>query len=315
MSEYRIYPLKDQSRLPEICTLFAKGLADTTPEYWKWKHYTENGHPESMILVAEAEDGTFAGMFALQLVPYVCDGRELIMVQTQDLIIDPAHRGSGLMRKLFSFAVKHYTEEGAAGIMSFCNDASFPIFQKYGCQNKGDIGTHNTAKSILPIYTGKKKRSFGNWHIELLEQMPDDLFYSGSSDVYRMRKCDAFLKWKFADNPEDTYRWLTIRRDGKLMGYLVVCITQGRLRRAVNIYDWDLKEEVDEHVLRQAVKLLLTHGNWVSLWGLYSEAVLARWAKAGVTIESDNGAHFQLYAFTEDGLPEKWQLTRADLDY
>ena len=71
LMEYRIYPLEDQSRLEEICALFAKGLADTTPEYWKWKHFSENGQPAGMILVAEAEDGSFAGMFALRPECYI----------------------------------------------------------------------------------------------------------------------------------------------------------------------------------------------------------------------------------------------------
>lgn len=315
VKEYRLYPLKDQDRLPQICALFAKGLADTVPDYWKWKHYTENGHPEGMILVAEAEDGVFAGMFALQPVRYVCGDRELVMVQTQDLVIDPDHRGTGLMKKLYRFAADHYAKEGAAGFMAFCNAASYPVFVKYGSRDMGDIYCRNTPKSLLPIYAKKTRWAKDGWLLELTDAMPSDLFYSVSSERFRMKKCDTFMKWKFADNPEDTFRWLTIRKDGQLRGYLVVHITQGRLRRAVNIYDWELDAAVSGTVLRQAVKLLLTHGNWVSLWGLYSDAALGLWAEAGITDRDEKGSHFLLYDFGRETLPDNWQLTRADLDY
>lgn len=315
MKEYRLYPLEDRERLPEICTLFAKGLADTVPGYWKWKHYSENGHPEGMILVAEAEDGTFAGMFALQPVRYVCGDRELVMIQAQDLVIDPDHRGTGLMKKLYYYAAEYYAREGAAGFMAFCNTASYPVFLKYGSRDMGDIYCRNTAKSLLPIYTGKKHWVKDGWQLELIDAMPADLFYSVSGEQFRMKKSDTFMKWKFADNPEDTFRWLTIRRDGQLRGYLVIHIAQGRLRRAVNIYDWDLDDTVPGKILKQAVDLLRTHGNFVSLWGRYSDVILTRWAEAGVVDKDRNSSHFLLYAFGKEALPGNWQLTRADLDY
>lgn len=313
--DYRLYPLKNQERLAEICALFATGLAETTPDYWKWKHYSENGLPEGMILVAEAEDGSFAGMFAMQPAVYACGGKKLTIVQTEDLVIDPSHRGSGLMKKLYNFAWEHYSERGSVGFMAFCNDTSFPIFLKYGAVDMGDIYSRNTAKSLLPVYSCKKEFSGNGWSISLCAEMPNDLFHPGNSDAFAMEKNDSFMKWKFADNPDGPFFWLTLRKDGQLKGYIVVHITQGRLRRAVNIYDWALDSSVDDYALSRAVALLRTHGNWVSLWGLYSEDVLARWARAGVDKKSENGTHFLLHAFNGQELPTKWHLTRADLDY
>lgn len=313
--EYRIYPLKDQSRLEELCTLFAKGLADTTPEYWKWKHFSENGHPEGMILVAEAEDGTLAGMFALQPERYEWNGREILMVQTEDLVIDPNHRGTGLMRRLYSHAMKHYAAEGAVGFVSFCNENSYPIFLKYGSVDRGYIYTLNSKKTNLPIYTNRKKAKAGNWMIELSGDRPEDLFYPVHSDGYGMVKNDTFMKWKFTDNPEGPFQWVTIRENGRLKGYVTICVIQGRFRRAVNIYDWALKEDVSTFVLKKTVDLLRTHGNWVSLWGKYDDAVLNRWMQAGMTVRSEKGTHFVLHQLGAEPLPDCWHLTRADLDY
>lgn len=313
--EYRLYPLEDQSLLDEICTLFAKGLAETTPEYWKWKHFADNGQPKGMILVAEAEDGTLAGMFALQPEWYTCADKSILVIQNEDLVIDPAHRGTGLMKKLYHFAKDYYTKEGAVGSISFCNPASYPIFLKYGAEDRGDIYSRNTPKSLLPLYLRKKNVRFDAWELSVTDQMPSDLFYPVNQDAFQMAKNDRFMKWKFVDNPDGPFRWLTIRNDGKLMGYMVVRTIQGKFRRAVNIYDWALREELPDEVLRAAVKLLRTHGNWVSLWGRYSDAVLDRWARAGLTQKSEQGTHFVLHTFGDAPMPDNWHLTRADLDY
>ena len=127
---YQLYPLQDLSRLPQLCNLFATGLAETTPEFWKWKHFSENGHPESMILVAETAEGSFAGMFAFQPLYYRWKGRTLRIVHMMDLVIDPSHRGSGLMKTLFRYAHDHYSAQGYWGFLGFPNDVSYPILMK-----------------------------------------------------------------------------------------------------------------------------------------------------------------------------------------
>ena len=313
--EYRLYPLEDQNRLDEICTLFAKGLADTTPEYWKWKHFTENGHPKGMILVAEAEDGSLAGMFALQPEWYVCANQKIIAIQNEDLVIDPAHRGTGLMKKLYNYAKDYYTNEGAVGSISFCNSASYPIFLKYGAEDRGDIYSCNTGKRLLPVYRGKHLWKKEDWEIRIGDQMPEDLFYPMNEESYQLKKSDAFMRWKFVDNPDGPFQWLAIRKNGRLMGYMVTKTIQGKFRRAVSIYDWALRDEITDEMLRAAVKLLHTHGNWVSLWGRYSECVLDRWARAGLKKKSEQGTHFVLHNFGDNTMPANWHLTRADLDY
>lgn len=313
--EYRIYPLEDQSRLPELCTLFAKGLGETTPALWKWKHYTSNGQPEGLLLVAEAEDGTFAGMFAVQPVRYACGEEYVTVVQTDDVIIDPAHRGCGLIRKLYHDAWSLCEKRGDNGFISFCNEASYPIFRKYGSVDMGDIYARNTAKSLLPVYAQKNAAAWDGWQLALSDEMPEDLFYPRRTDGFTMEKNDAFMRWKFVDNPDGPFRWLAIRKDGQLLGWMVVQVTQGRLRRAVNIYDWALRDEVPDETLRRAVQLLKTHGNWVSLWGRYSGVVWQRWSRAGLTQQNEKGTHFLLQAFAGQTLPENWHLTRADLDY
>lgn len=313
--EYRIYPLTDQSRLEELCTLFATGLADTTPEYWKWKHYSENGHPEGTVLVAETEDESMAGMFALQPEIYRYNGTNIVIVQMMDLVIAPSYRGRGLMKTLFSYAKEHYSALGYWGFLGFPNEVSYPILTKYGATDMGDICSYETVKRILPLYLAKKREIYQQWQIAFADAPPEDLFDLQDRQECRMVRSPAFLRWKFAQNPETAFQWLTLRKDGNLHGYMAVSIVRGRFRRAVNIYDWALRPSVDERVLKLAVDLLLTHGNWVNLWGKFSDADLALWAKAGVSNPSSQRTHFLLIPFDGNDIPGQWHLSRADLDY
>ena len=315
LMEYRLYPLEDQSRLEELCALFAKGLADTTPEYWKWKHFSENGQPQGMILVAEAEDGSIAGMYAQQPAVYESGSDRIFVVNLMDLIIDPAHRGSGLMKKLYSFVVDFYSKAGFSGYIGFPNHNSYPVFLKYRATDMGDIYAYNNFKRLLPVYLNRTCQKKDTWEIRIQDPMPGDLFYPVNEEACQLRRSDAFMKWKFVDNPDGPFRWLTIRKNGRLMGYMITKTICGRIRRAVNIYDWALRDEVPDEILKSAVKLLHTHGNWVSLWGRYSDAVLDRWARAGLSRKSEQGTHFVLHTFGDRTMPDMWHVTRADLDY
>lgn len=310
-----MYPLKDRGRLEELCALFAKGLGKTSADHWIWKHYTHHEEVEGAVVVAEDPSGNLAGVFALRPITYTNGTDTFLMVNGEDLVIDPAHRGTGLMKQLFQYAVKYYFPKGAKGFIAFTNEASYPVFMKYGAVDMGDIYTYDTVKTLLSFYTQKRRDDYTGWQIQLSGQMPEDIFFTYSQSAYCHKKSPAFMQWKFADSPDGPFEWLSIRKDGELHGWMVVHITKGRFRRAVNIYDWDRRETVSAAVLKRAVRLLKTHGNWVSLWGLYDPSELLLWIKAGVSVKSEKGSHFLLYSFGDKPLPQNWRLTRADLDY
>lgn len=312
--EFRIFPLKDTSRLPELCALFAKGLAQTTPEQWLWKHYTENGLPEGRILVAEDEAGQLRAMFAMQPAWYRRGEERILLVQTEDLVIDPECRGQGLMRKLYDYTMEDYRRQGAAAITAFsCNDASYPIFLKYGAKNLGDIGALATPKALLPKLRRRHYRK-GGWEIQICREMPKDLFITGKDDVFKMEKTTRTLEWKFTENPELQYQWLTIRKDGALKGWFVYYVNKGRLRSAVNICDWELRSHVTSAILKHAVTILQTLGNWVTLWGRQSDADLALWRAAGLTEQEVHPDHFMFHATADFAPPAHWHITKIDSD-
>jgi GNAT superfamily N-acetyltransferase len=313
--DFRIYPLTDTKRLPELCNLFAKGLAETTPEQWLWKHYTPNDLPEGQILVAEDETGVLRGMFAMQPAWYRRGEERILLVQTEDLVIDPEARGQGLMRKLYDATMEQYRQLGAAAITAFsCNEASYPIFLKYGAKNLGDIGALATRKTLLPHIWNPTTYQRDGWDISVSFEMPADVFVTQGQEVFKMEKTPRTLAWKFTENPDRRYQWLTIRKDGELAGWLVFYVNCGRFRSAVNICDWEVKEQVTSEILSKAVKLLQNIGNWVSLWGRQSNADRQRWQAAGFTQYEQLADHFMYHATTPHTPSEFWHITKLDSD-
>ena len=313
--EFRIYPLEDTARLPELCDLFAKGLAQTTAEMWLWKHYTENGLPEGMILVAEDETGKLRAMFAMQPAWYRRGNERILLVQTEDLVIDPECRGQGLMRKLYDYTMDHYRQQGAIALTAFsCNDASYPIFLKYGAKALRDIGSIATPKSLIPKKWRKATYDKDGLQILVCDQMPKDLFCAPCETAFKMENTYRTLQWRFSEDPGRSYQWLTIRKDSRLVGWLVFYVNKGRLRSAVNICHWELLDCVDAKTLAQAILILQRLGHWVSLWGIQTPDALALWHAAGLTKVEPAHDHFMYHIINDQTPPTAWYITKVDSD-
>lgn len=313
--DFRIYPLKDTSRLPELCELFAKGLAETTPEYWLWKHYSDCGLPQGMVLVAEDETGKLRAIFAMQPAWYRRGEDRIMLVQLEDLVIDPDCRGQGLMRKLYSYTVDYYRNEGATGLVGLsANDKSYAVLTKYGFQNLGDFKSITTPKTIVPLFLNIKSYDADGWKIEICDTIPGDLLFTDRQDVFKLEKNQQFMQWRFANNPEHSYQWLTIRHKGAMEGYIVFYVNYGRLRSAVNICDWELTNTVSDDILKAAVDILRSKGNWVNLWGRTDEQSAARWQRAGMTQQGAERDYFIYCPMDDHSIPENWHITKADSD-
>lgn len=313
--EFRLYPLKDTARLEELCRLFALGLADTEPELWLWKHYRENGLPEGMVLVAEDQDGKLRGMFAMQPAWYRCGSQRRLLVQLEDLVIDPECRGQGLMRKLYDYTVEYFRTRGASALIALStNDASYPILCKYGCRDLGKLRVMCTPKAMVPKFWKRRSYDRDGWQIALQNSAPEELVFAYDVNRFKMEKNLRFAQWKFDENPERKSRWLTIRKNGELIGSVTFYVNQGRLRSAVNIQDFELKNCVTDDILKKVVNILHSFGHWVSLWGSWDDVMIAQWQRAGLTLSGDCNDHFIYHSLDGIPAPAQWYITKADSD-
>lgn len=83
--------------------------------------------------------------------------------------------------------------------------------------------------------------SFGEWII-VFENLPNLRFQPAISRIYRTAE---FMRWKYDLNPDVAYNWLSVWSNNGLLGYFVFTQTQGRLRKVVNVYDWEQIDYVD----------------------------------------------------------------------
>ena len=133
-------------------------------------------------------------------------------------------------------------------------------------------------------------------------------------NVFKMEKTLRTLEWKFTENPEQNYQWLTIRKEGSVMGWLVYYVNKGRLRSAVNICDWELRPEVTADVLSLAVRRLQSLGNWVTVWGRQNRHDGDLWTRSGMTEQMPAHDHFMFHATGDLTPPSDWHITKIDSD-
>lgn len=305
---HRIYRLEDQSRLGEICQLFANGLGETTEEYWKWRIFTPNGQAQPELIVAEDESGRIIGVSSV--LPELYGNRERKCAQLCDWVIHPDFRGQGLVGKLYRYAHELYSTLDYDFLSVYPNDNSYPIFQNYGFEEKEPIGSWNTPKKLF-----SKKRTAEDFECcglayRFTDTCPVTAFRQRSDRMYRTPE---FMHWKYDLNPDTKFQWLSVWEEENLLGYFVFTCTHGRLRTAVNVYDWDF-DPVAQDAFRQSISLLSRLGNYVSIWGRYGAQERALLERAGMAL-SPGGTRLMLKALSKKGWPEPLTLTRLDTDY
>lgn len=309
---YKISKFRDPSRIPELIDLFRTGLGDTTEEHWKWRLFSDNGMDEKpFAVIAEDEEGRMVGVSSVLPAEYYTTHGMIRCFQYGDWVVHPEHRGKGLIREFYSFIYEYYKEKGYDFIIEYPNDNSYPIFLKYGFTELEPISCWNTEKSFL-----SRKRKANRCCIDGAEYVFSDtcpLTETPPNEPGRMIRTPALLRWKYDANPTEKFTWLTVKKNNALLGYFVFTETKGRLRTAVNVYDWAFWGE-DDSIFRSAVRLLRENGNYVSFWGRYSAETEEMFKKTGMT-KSEGGTRLIVKAVSEQGWPEPLYLTRIDTDY
>ena len=181
---------------------------------------------------------------------------------------------------------------------------------KYGFTECPKIPLWRTSKKLF--YTEHSKDTYRFNGVEYLFTETCPFTTSLPSEIGRIVRYLEYLRWRFDENPTETFTWLTIRKNGQLIGYFVYATMKGRFRKAINVYDWAYWDNSDR-AFRKALRLLQKNGNFVTLWGKYSEEIENRLKRAGM--KEDGGTRLVLKAVSEKGWPDPLYLTRIDTDY
>lgn len=310
--EYKISVLEDPARIPELIELFRTGLGDTTEAFWKWRLFTDNGQPDQpFAIILEDENGFMAGMASVLPVLYGEGESARKCIQFCDWVVHPEHRGRGLIKMAYEYACTYFKDKGYDFIMEFPNENSYPIFQKYGFHEEPHIECWISPKKL---YRQKKEpRDFriNSMEIRFSKECPitSEIFSRGN----RIYRTPTYMKWKFDGNPETEYRWATIWQEEKCTGYVVYTLTKGRLRTAVNVYDWEYPY-VESYILYEILRIIKKQGNYVSIWGRYGKTEENLLEQCGLR-RTMVGTRLMLKALSSSGWPVPLTLTRIDTDY
>ena len=310
--EYTLSVLNDPTRIPELIELFRTGLGETTQAYWKWRLFTDNGQPDRPIaIVAETGENSIVGMMCILPVLYRTQNGYIKCAQIGDWVIHPNHRGCGIAKKIYSYVAAYLSSQKYDFILGFPNGNSYPILKKYGFDDLTGVTCWNTADRVF-LSASKKKNNFEyeGMIYRFSEQFPEVDMYAPGEGC--MLKNASFLKWKYDWNPNGKYTWLTLWQEGRCIGYFVYLMTRGRLRTAVNVYDWAYVGAESKY-FKYAVDLLRAKGNFVSFWGRYPSEENRLLGNANLHNRSKSTVCI-VKAIGGSKVPDL-RLTRIDTDY
>lgn len=221
----------------EVC---GPGYVDRTLDQWRWA-YLQNpaGH---RISLAVAADGTVASQYAGMPMLYDTPFGEQRFVHCVDSMTHPEHRRGLQAKSLFVETClpfwAHGKAIGDALFYGFPVDAAFRIGQrylKYEQMRVVDYLIRDAAAPPLPPPA----------HVAVarVEHVPGDVdaLYAQSLPAGQcvLRRDQRYLHWRYVQNPQRAdYELWTARRDGGLVGLMVLKPAQGLAPDSATIADW-----------------------------------------------------------------------------
>ena len=308
--EFTISVLQEQNRIPEVIELFRTGLGDTSEAHWRWRLFTDNGQEDRpFAVIADDENGRMVGVSAVFPARYGCTQKKCVAFG--DWVVHPDYRGQGLIRKIFDFTCAYFVECGYDFMLTFPNEMSYPILKRYGFRDLSGVTNWNSRTKLFLSHGNPKDQTVSGVEYRYTRHCALEEIPKQRED--RLYRTTAYLRWKYDQNPDQDYTWLTLWQRGEPLGYFVYTLMKGRLRTAVNVYDWDYWQG-DVAIFAQAVKQLKQLGSFVSFWGIYAEDLQALLRQAGLE-HLDGATKCIVREMHPTGLPEQLTITRVDTDY
>lgn len=184
-------------------------------EYWWWKHY-QNPFGISPCLVAES-NGRLIGVRVFLRWIWQSGSRSVPAVRAVDTATLPEWRGKGIFQRLTMRLVEQMQDEGVSFIYNTPNDNSMPGYLKMGWTSVTRIPLLIRPPHLLQAVRRVLNRSHSeaavlNAFDEVARVLDDPRLPAFLSDVehgddrYHTVRTLPYLKWRFRDIPEISYR-------------------------------------------------------------------------------------------------------------
>lgn len=228
-------------------------LRDKSPAYYRWM-YEQNPSGRAIVHSARLGDEIVAS-FAMAPKTFVIDGERVVVGKTMDMFTDPAWQGHGLMGRCTSAVFREAAEAGIHGWYVTPSVNSYPIFTgRWGYPEPFSLVYR--LRLVPPRRLRRPPRLAAGYAVEDVQAFDasvDELWRKVAAG-YRVAQVRdaAYLNWRYVANP-DRYDLLALRRDGQLVGVVVLGWTVRRGIRVGELMEL-IHDPADERSLRLLVR-------------------------------------------------------------
>ena len=215
---------------------------------WQWQ-FKDNPSGKAVCFLAESK-GQIVGQYVTIPTRFVTHGKDTLLAFSCDTMIHPGYRRQGMFSALAREVYGSLkTLSGITLVWGFPNDQSLPGFvEKLDWQMLPalplmvlPINPLNMILHSVPLLNGLGKNLPGSMGpdtdvsfstgvqglrvdpVEHFDEAFDLLWQEHSTMAPVMQVRDSrYLEWRYLSIPEFNYRPFTVRRDGHLLGYMVI---------------------------------------------------------------------------------------------
>lgn len=203
-------------------------------EFTAWQ-YWDNPFGETRSWVWGIGDRVVSH-WATVAVPVMLDGRAVIGAKGVDIATDPDWRGRGLFPALAARLVEDLSTAGVPVLLSHPNPRSFPAVAAAGLREAvrarvfvapTDAGWlshrfHLPGRAAAAVVRGFRPTAPAAG-VERLEQPPAGLdeLWLRRAVRYGIRRDAGWWRWRYGERPQRPYRYLALRRGGRLLAAAV----------------------------------------------------------------------------------------------
>lgn len=246
----RPYRVGDEEQIrPLFKLVFGQPLA---ADRWRWQ-YGDNPTGRVTITIAEGEDGTLAGQYALMPVAMKVGSVDTVGTLSLDTMVHPDYRRQGMFTKLARQAYEDLAQHGVALTYGFPNHNSYhgfvtklgwsdlhpriPLFAKvlrYRSTLRKKLDSAPVAYALaaaarmvssLELLIPHRGLPSGCAVHDVSRFGPefDDLWdrARGRYRVWVVRDA-RYLNWRYVDNPSATYERIAVYRGAEVLAYAIL---------------------------------------------------------------------------------------------
>lgn len=245
--------VEHREKREELLDLFRISFGhDMSAELWNWK-YIQNpfvsDDPEAIVAV---ENGKIVGARPLLLAEMWLEDEKVKAAQPCDTMVHPEYRREGIFSRMNQFAIEYFKQSGYAFFYNFPGPMSRPGYLKQGWKIVSVTETLFQAVNPRKLISYKLKNQFlgigfgffydkllntrikasmlsSSFQVKVFDKFPgelkevDDLRDKSAIDLVRS---EAYLRWRFDQHPEHSYKYIIAKKGDELWGYAVISVQE-----------------------------------------------------------------------------------------